>query len=78
MGTTYYFLPTRNLFGEDSVKETGDLMKSLGGKKTLIVTDAFLEKQGMAAMIQGILSEAGVESVVFGGAEPKDVYKRQR
>ena len=70
MGTTYYFLPTRNLFGEDSVKETGDLMKSLGGKKTLIVTDAFLEKQGMAAMIQGILSEAGVESVVFGGAEP--------
>ncbi len=24
----------------------------------------------MAAMIQGILSEAGVESVVFGGAEP--------
>ena len=75
MGTTYYFLPTRNLFGEDSVKETGGLMKSLGGKKTLIVTDAFLEKQGMAAMIQGILSEAGVESVVFGGAEPnpKDI-----
>ncbi len=45
MGTTYYFLPTRNLFGEDSVKETGDLMKSLGGKKALIVTDAFLEKR---------------------------------
>ena len=33
MGTTYYFLPTRNLFGEDSVKETGSLMQSLGGKK---------------------------------------------
>lgn len=45
-------------------------MKSLGGKKALIVTDAFLEKQGMAAMIQGILSEVGVESVVSGGAEP--------
>ena len=26
MGTTYYFLPTRNLFGEDSVKETGSLV----------------------------------------------------
>lgn len=75
MGTTYYFLPTRNLFGEDSVKETGHLMKSLGGKKTLIVTDTFLEKQGMAEMIQGILFEAGIESVVFGGAEPnpKDI-----
>lgn len=44
MGTTYYFLPTRNLFGEDSVKETGELMKSLGGKKAMIVTDGFLAK----------------------------------
>ena len=67
MGTTYYFLPTRNLFGEDSVKETGSLMQSLGGKKTLIVTDAFLAKQGMARMVQDILKDSGVESVVFGG-----------
>lgn len=75
MGTTYYFLPTRNLFGEDSVKETGSLMQSLGGKKTLIVTDAFLAKQGMAQMIQDILKKSGVESVVFDGVEPnpKDV-----
>lgn len=75
MGTTYYFLPTRNLFGEDSVKETGSLMQSLGGKKTLIVTDAFLAKQGMARMVQDILKDSGVESVVFGGVEPnpKDV-----
>ena len=75
MGTTYYFLPTRNLFGEDSVKETGELMKSLGGKKAMIVTDGFLAQSGMAADIQKILSESGVESVVFGGAEPnpKDV-----
>ena len=75
MGTTYYFLPTRNLFGEDSVKETGELMKRLGGKKAMIVTDGFLAQSGMAADIQKILSESGVESVVFGGAEPnpKDV-----
>lgn len=75
MATTYYFLPTRNLFGEDSVKETGSLMQSLGGKKALIVTDAFLAKNGMAADIQSILSEAGVESTVFDGVEPnpKDV-----
>ncbi len=26
MATTYYFLPTRNLFGEDSVQEAGTLM----------------------------------------------------
>ena len=76
MGTTYYFLPTRNLFGEGAVKEVGELMNSLDGKKTMIVTDAFLAKSGMAAGIQEILTAAGVESVVFDGAEP-DVYKRQ-
>ena len=58
MGTTYYFLPTRNLFGEDSVKETGELMKSLGGKKAMIVTDGFLAKSGMASDIQKILSDS--------------------
>lgn len=64
-----------NLFGEDSVKETGSLMQSLGGKKALIVTDAFLAKNGMAANIQAILSESGVDSTVFDGVEPnpKDV-----
>ena len=33
MGTTYYFLPTRNLFGEGAVKEVGSLMESLGWQK---------------------------------------------
>ena len=59
MGTTYYFLPTRNLFGEGAVKEVGELMNSLDGKKTMIVTDAFLAKSGMAAGIQEILTAAG-------------------
>ena len=57
MATTYYFLPTRNLFGEDSVQEAGTLMQSLGGKKALIVTDSFLAASGMAASIQEILQK---------------------
>lgn len=70
MATTYYFLSTRNLFGEDSVQEAGTLLQSLGGKKAMIVTDSFLATSGMAEDIQKILTEAGVESVIFGGAEP--------
>ena len=46
--STYYFLPTRNVFGMGAVNEAGDLMKSLGGSKTLIVTDKFLAQCGMA------------------------------
>jgi alcohol dehydrogenase len=42
--STYYFLPTRNVFGEGSVQEAGVLAKTLNVKKILIVTDAFLAK----------------------------------
>ena len=39
--STYYFVPSRNVFGEGSVEETGHLIKSIGGTKAMIVTDAF-------------------------------------
>ena len=35
-----------------------------------VVFDSFLASSGMAEQIQGILKEAGLESVIFGGAEP--------
>ena len=68
--STYYFVPSRNVFGEGSVAETGHLMQSLGGTKAMIVTDEFLAKNPMTTRIQTILKEAGVDSAVFGKAEP--------
>ena len=68
--STYYFLPTRNVFGIGAAQEVGSLMQSLGGSNTLIVTDQFLSKIGMAAQIQEILAQSGISSVVFSGAEP--------
>ena len=47
--STYYFLPTRNVFGEGAVNEVGDLMKSLNVSSAMIVTDKFLASSGMAA-----------------------------
>ena len=67
---TYYYLPTRNVFGEGAVQECGELMSSLNAKKSLIVTDAYLASTPMAGMVQEILKSSGVESYVFGGAEP--------
>ena len=68
--STYYFVPSRNVFGEGSVEETGNLIKSIGGTKAMIVTDAFLAANPMTARIQKILADAGVQSAVFGKAEP--------
>lgn len=66
----YYYLPARNVFGEGAVKECGRLLATMHAKKAMIVTDAFLATQPMAADIQGYLKDAGIDSVIFGGAEP--------
>lgn len=73
--STYYYLPTRNVFGEDAANESGELLASLHATKALIVTDDYLCKQQMCKDIQKYLADANIESVVFGGAEPnpKDV-----
>ena len=68
--STYYFLPTRNVFGEGAVQEVGDLVKSLGAKRCLIVTDRYLGEIGMADRVREILEKAGIEACIFAGAEP--------
>lgn len=68
--STYYYLPTRNVFGEGSVQEVGELALTLKTKKIMIVTDEFLASSGMAARVQGIFTAAGIESCIFAGAEP--------
>lgn len=75
MTVSAYFIPTVNLIGEGSVDETGARIKALGGKKALIVTDAGLVKLGFADKVKKIVEEAGLEAVVFGGAEPNPTDK---
>lgn len=75
MAVSTYFIPTVNLIGAGCVNEVGEKIKSLGGKKVLIVTDAFLAKIGLANRIKGIVEEVGLESVIFDGAEPNPTDK---
>ncbi|QNO15278.1 iron-containing alcohol dehydrogenase [Alkalicella caledoniensis] len=70
MTTSAYFIPTVNLFGAGSVNEVGAKVKTLGGSKVLIVTDEGLVKMGMAEKVKNLIEEAGLEVVVYGGAEP--------
>jgi alcohol dehydrogenase len=70
MAVSAYFIPTVNLIGAGTVNVVGEKIKVLGGKKVLIVTDAMLAKFGMADRVKGIIEAAGLEAVVFDGAEP--------
>lgn len=69
-----YFMPNINLMGAGSAKQVGEQVKTYG-KKALIVTDAFLAKNGMADEIAGYIKEAGVEVAIYGGAEPNPTDK---
>ncbi|HEY8910187.1 MAG TPA: iron-containing alcohol dehydrogenase [Desulfosporosinus sp.] len=70
-----YFIPTVNFLGAGASQEAGIQAKLLGAKKALIVTDAFLEKMGMAKDIADIVEAAGVKTAIYSGAEPNPTDK---
>ncbi|HIT19612.1 MAG TPA: iron-containing alcohol dehydrogenase [Candidatus Fimivivens faecavium] len=72
---TYYYLPTRNVFGEGAVQEVGALFMSLNVKNAMIVTDKFLAQTDMVGRITRILADSGIASVIFDGAEPNPTDK---
>ena len=70
-----FFIPTVNLLGVGCSKETGEQAKQLGAKKMLIVTDAGLAKIGVADQIKGYIEAAGLQAVIYPGAEPNPTDK---
>ncbi|WP_035268052.1 iron-containing alcohol dehydrogenase [Desulfitibacter alkalitolerans] len=83
-----FFMPTINLMGPGAVNQVGEQVKNLGGSKALIVTDKVLNELGMAKAVKAILESAGIQVVVFDGAEPNptdknveaglDVFKKEK
>jgi alcohol dehydrogenase len=70
-----FFIPTVNLMGVGSSQETGEQVKALGAKKVLIVCDGGLFKMGVADQIKDLIVAAGVEVVIYPGAEPNPTDK---
>ncbi|MHA3048925.1 MULTISPECIES: iron-dependent methanol dehydrogenase [unclassified Acinetobacter] len=68
--TNGFYIPCVSLFGPGCAKEIGTKAQNLGAKKALIVTDQGLFKFGVADTIAQYLTDAGVESHIFPGAEP--------
>ena len=74
--TTYgFFIPSVTLMGVGSSKEVGAKAAELGAKKCMIVTDAGLNKMGVAATVQANIIAAGVECIIYDGAEPNPTDK---
>ncbi|ABA87516.1 ethanol dehydrogenase, putative [Syntrophotalea carbinolica DSM 2380] len=74
--TTFgFFIPSVTLMGPGCAKEVGPKAKELGAKKALLVTDAGLMKMGVADTIAGYVKDAGVDVVIYPGAEPNPTDK---
>lgn len=64
-----YFMPSVNHYGQGAAKMVGEEVANRGYKKAIIVSDAFMAK-AVAPDIASYLKDAGVDSVIFGGAQP--------
>ena len=68
--TSTFFMPAVNLMGSGSLGEAMQAVKGLGYRKALIVTDAVLNKLGLADKVAKLLNELQIATVVFDGAQP--------
>jgi alcohol dehydrogenase len=66
-----FFIPCVSLMGIGCHKEIGARIKSLGGRKPLLVTDEGMTKAGLTAQIAGLIKkDTGIESVIYDKTVP--------
>lgn len=72
MRTTWTFHSAGQLlFGRDAVRQTGEVARRLGAKRTMIVTDTMLAKAGIVDRVREPLSQAEISVEVFDGGCPE-------
>ncbi len=82
-----YFIPSVTLIGIGAAKEIPAKIKALGGSKPLIVTDKGITGAGITKQVTDLLSEAGMDYVVYDETVPNptdanvhdgvEIYKRK-
>jgi alcohol dehydrogenase class IV len=62
------------MFGPGQIERIGKLAKDYGRKAIIVTGRTSARKSGLLARVEGLLSEAGVEFVVFDKIEPNPIY----
>ncbi len=71
-----FYIPTVTLMGIGAHKQIGEQIKTLGGKKPLIVTDKGITGAGLTEQIvKTIKDDIGMDVVVFDGTHPNPTDK---
>jgi alcohol dehydrogenase class IV len=76
MRTTWTFhTASELLFGQNAVRQLGEVAARLRAKRIFIVTDAVLVQAGVVEQVHVPLSESGVLVEVFSGGEPEPSFR---
>lgn len=70
MTVTTFFIPAINMMGSGAVEEAINSLKPYGYKRAVIVTDAGMNKMGVADKVKDIMTAVGIETTIFDGAQP--------
>ncbi len=65
-----YYVPSTNLMGRGCLKELAPLVKDLGFKKAMVVTDKFLNQSGVAGKVLAELESINLEYIVYDEVKP--------
>jgi alcohol dehydrogenase len=70
-----YYVPSTNLMGRGCLQELPALVKELGQKKALVVTDKFLNQSGLAGKVLAELDTIELEYVIFDDVKPNPTVR---
>ena len=70
MGTVRFFMPPVSIMGPNSLADATTELASMGFKKALIVTDKPLVKIKLVDELTSLLSQSGIQYVIFDGVQP--------
>ena len=77
MNNFSFYTPTEFVFGKDTQKETGRLIRAHGGHKALILSGgSSAEKSGLLAQVRKSLSDEGIEFSELKGIQPNPTDDR--
>ena len=66
-----FYLPTRVIFGEETVNEIGQEAIRLGKKALLVTGRESMRKLGITSRVEGLLIDSGVKVVIYEKVEPE-------
>lgn len=77
MNNFEYCVPTKVIFGRDTQKRAGEIIREYGFRKVMIhYGGGSVKRSGLLDQVTASLEEAGIETILFGGVQPNPTLSK--